>query len=151
MSDHALHDTLARTAGPPTVLIVSDSYLGPTLAAEFEPDDEVRLVTDDAAIAARTPDDVGTTVGDVTAVDTLDAGGDADAAIVGLRTDRETLLVTQLLRVRFDIETTVVVLNNPDRHDAMSDVATSVVFGPECLSAALRRTVRPTTAETGDR
>ena len=150
MQERTLDDTLARTSGPPTVLIVSDSYLGSTLAAEFESRD-VRLVTNDSGVAAQAPDHVDTTVGDVTALETLEAAEGADAAIVGLTTDRKTLLVTQLLRTRFDPDATVVVLNNPERHDAMSDVATTVVSGPDCLSTALHRTIQPTPTEATDR
>ncbi len=35
MPEDALHNTLARTAGPPTVLIVSDSHLGSTPVASI--------------------------------------------------------------------------------------------------------------------
>lgn len=142
---------LARTSGPPTVLIVSDSYLGSALAAEFDPRDDVRLVTTDSRVAAQAPDHADTTVGDVTALETLAAAEGTDAAVVGLTTDRKTLLVTQLLRAHFDIDATVVVLNNPERHDAMSDVATTVVSGPDCLSTALHRTIQPTPTEAADR
>lgn len=144
-------DTLARTAGPPALFVVSDSYLGPALVAGFEPRDDTRLVTHDAAIAAQAPDDVDVTVGDVTAVDTLDGAAEAEVAVIALRTDRETLLVTQLLRTRFEVAETVVVLNNPERRDTLSDIATTVVSGPECLSAELRETLRPTAAETEPR
>jgi Trk K+ transport system NAD-binding subunit len=151
MTQDTLSDALARTAGPPAVLVVSDSYLGSTLVSGFEPRDDVRLVTTDAAIAAQAPDDVDVTVGEVTAIDTLDGAATADVAVIGLRTDRKTLLVTQLLRTQFDLEEVVVVLNNPDRRDTLSAVATTVVSGPECLSAELRQTLPSTRAEERDR
>jgi Trk K+ transport system NAD-binding subunit len=150
MTQDPFPDTLARTAGPPALLVVSDSYLGPTLLSEIQPRDGMRLVTHDAGIAARAPTDVDVTVGDVTAVDTLERAADVDAAVVSLRTDRETLLVTQLLRTRFDIGDVLVVLNDPEHRDTLSDVATVVVSGPETLSTELRRTIS-TAAEPHDR
>jgi len=151
MTQDTSPDTLARPAGPPVGLVVSDSYLGPALISGFEPRDDVRLVTGDPAIAARAPDDVDVTVGDVTAVDTLEGAVENDTAVVGLRTDRETLLVTQLLRTRFDVDEVVVVVNHPERRDALLDVATDVVSGPDCLSAALRRRIEPAAAGTPGR
>ena len=150
MTQNPFPDTLARTAGPPALLVVSDSYLGPTLLSEIEPRDGTRLVTHDDGIAARAPDDVGVSVGDVTAVDTLEAAADVDAAVVSLRTDRETLLVTQLLRTRFDIEEVLVVLNDPEHRATLSDVATVIVSGPETISTELQRTIS-TATEPHDR
>ena len=145
MTQDPFPNVLDRTAGPPALLVVSDSYLGPTLLSEIEPQDRMQLVTHDAGIAARAPDDVGVTVGDVTATDTLEAAADADAAVVSRRTDREALLVTQLLRTRFDIGEVLVVLNDPEHRDTLSDVATVIVSGPETLSTELRRTISTTT------
>lgn len=143
-SPHAL----ARTAGPPGLLIVSDWYLGSTLAAEFDSTDDVTLVASDELIAARAPDYITTVVGDVTMSTTLErADADAvDMAAIGVRADSETLLVAQLLKTRFGVETTVAVGQDPTRHDAISDVATAVVSGSDCLASALQRELNPAAA-----
>jgi Trk K+ transport system NAD-binding subunit len=148
-SPHAL----ARTAGPLGLLIVSDWCLGPTLAAEFDSTDDVTLVAPDELMAARAPDHTATVVGDLTMSSTLErAGADAvDTAAVGVRTDSATLLVAQLLRTRFGVETTIVVGQDPTRHDAISDIATAVVSGPECLASALQRELTPAATGSADR
>ena len=150
MTQDPFPNVLDRTAGPPALLVVSDSYLGPTLLSEIEPQDRMQLVTHDAGIAARAPDDVGVTVGDVTATDTLEAAADADAAVVSLRTDREALLVTQLLRTRFDIGEVLVVLNDPEHRDTPDAAVSSLRTDRETLPTELRRTVS-TASEPHDR
>lgn len=91
MTQDRFPDTLARTAGPPVLAVVSDSHPGPTLLSEIQPRDRMRLVAHDAGIAARAPADVDVTVGEVTLVDARERAADTDAAVGSLRTDRETL------------------------------------------------------------
>ncbi|MBX0294321.1 NAD-binding protein [Haloarcula nitratireducens] len=136
-----LQDTLARTAGPPTLLVVSDSHAGPMLASAFEPTADVRLVTDHRSAAGQLLDGTQVTVGDVTSLETLADAVDADAAVVALRRDRRAVLVTQLLRTHFDLETVVAVLNDPQRREAVEDIATTVVCGSTLLATELRREI----------
>jgi len=137
----SLRETLARAAGPPSLLVVSDSHVGSTLAESFTADADVRLVTDSASVARDAPGDVGVTVGDVTALRTFEDVSDTTAAVVALRTDRQTLLLTQLLRTHFDIDPLVVLLNDPSRREAIEGVASAVVCGSATLSTALQRQV----------
>jgi len=143
-----LTDTLGRSPASPSLLVVTDSYVGSTLAADVDATGDVHLVTDRAGVAARTPDGVRTTVGDVTDGETLAAGAGAAVAVVALRRDRRALLVTQLLRTRFETGSLVVLLNDPQRRAAVADIATTVVCGTTCLSAALGAAVEQTLSES---
>ncbi len=111
------------------------------LASAFEPTADVRLVTDHRSAAGQSPDGVQVTVGDVTSLEALADAADADAAVVALRWDRQAVLITQLLRTRFDLETVIVVLNDPQRREAVEDIATTLVCGSTLLATELRREI----------
>jgi len=144
-----LTETLARSSTAPRLLVVSDTYAGATLAADFDAAADVTLVTDRDAVAAATPAGIRTVVGDVTALGTL-APADADeatVAVLALGSDRRTLLVRQLLRTRFGVEDIVALLNDPERRELFADVGTTVVCGSTALSAALGDAVERTLPE----
>lgn len=143
-----LEDRLARSPAPPPLLVVSDSHVGSTLATEFATVADVTLLADSDSIASRAPDDVRTIVGDVTDRDTL-AAADGGVAVVALRRDRRALLVAQLLRTH-GVEDVVLLLNDPERHDAVAGVATAVVCASSCLSAALGDAVERTLPERAE-
>ena len=143
-----LTDRLTGSSTVPSLLVVSDSHVGATLAADLDVA-AVTVVTDRDAVAAVAPDGVRTVVGDVTTLKTF-AAADADeatVAVLALDHDRRTLLVRQLLRTRFDVEDVVVVLNDPERRVALTDASTSIVCGPTCLAAALGDAVERTLPE----
>jgi len=104
-----LADKLADSS--PSLLVVSDSFVGSLLANDFDAKGDAHLVTDREGVASRVSDSVQTTVGNLTGPHTLGAAADADIAVIDLQQDRQTLLVAQLLRTRFDINSLVVVLN----------------------------------------
>ncbi len=130
-----LKDTLDRSPTVPSLLVVTDTHAGSTLATEVAATADVTLLADSERVAARTPDGVRAIVGDVTDRTTLTAA-DATVAVVALRRDRRALLVAQLLRTS-GVDDIVLLLNDPERYDAVTDVATAVVCGSSCLSAAL--------------
>ncbi|WP_262180340.1 NAD-binding protein [Haloarcula laminariae] len=134
----------------PSLLVVTDSYVGTTLAADYESVADVGLVTDSERVAKRAPDGVRTDVGDLTAPETLAAGSEATVAVVAVGRDRRALLVTQLLRTQFDIGSVVVLLNDPERHDVVDDVATHVVCGSSCLSGELGAALEQTLPEPSE-
>ena len=140
----SLRDMLARDTGPPRLLIISDSHVGSALASAFDTDVDARLVTDHEGVAETVRDDVDVTVGDLTALETLREADDATAAVVALRRDRQAILVTQLLRAHLDIEEIVVLLNDPQRREAIEDVAAAVVCGSTHLATELQRAVETT-------
>ena len=138
-----LEDALADSSAP-SLLVVTDSYVGSTLVADFESVADVGLVTDSERVAERAPDGVRTDVDDLTTPGTLAVGAEATVAVVALGRDRQALLVTQLLRTRFDVGAVVVLLDDPERHD-VNDAATHVVCGSSRpsgeLGDALERTL----------
>lgn len=50
----------------PTLLVVSNSYVGPTTIAELDSTVDVHLATGDSDLAGKVPDTTPVTVGDVT-------------------------------------------------------------------------------------
>jgi len=143
-----LPDRLTSESTAPSLLVVSDSRVGATLAADIDAID-IHLVADCESDVARVPDAVRTTVGDVTTLETL-ATADADeatAAVLALGSDRRALLVAQLLRTRFGVDDVVALLNDPERHDALTDTGVTVVCASSCLAAALGDAVQTTLSE----
>ena len=141
-----LTDTLARSSTAPSLLVVSDTYVGSALAADFDAVADLALATDRQAVATAAPDGVRTVVGDLTTVETLAAVSDATVAVLALSRDRRTLLVAQLLRTRFGVDDVVVLLNDPDRGDVFAETAT-VVCGTTRLADALGDAVERTLSE----
>jgi len=144
---NSLENTLARSSTAPALLVVTDSHVGSTLAADFDATVDVSLLTDRESVAAQAPDSVRTVIGDMTDNETLASVSSAAVAVVALRRDRQALLVTQLLRTRFGIESVVVLLNDPRRHEAVAELATDVVCRSTCLSVELRDAIEQTLPE----
>jgi len=144
-----LPDRITGSSTARSLLVVSDTHVGSALAADFDGAAGVTLVTDRDAVATAAPDGVRTIVGDVTTRDVLSAV-DADEttiALLALESDRQTLLVRQLLRTRFGVEDVVVLLNDPGRRAALADATTTVICGSTCLAAALGEAVERTLPE----
>jgi Trk K+ transport system NAD-binding subunit len=131
-----LGDTSDRPSNEMSLLVVSDSHVGSLLATDIG-SARVHLITDTTTVAAQAPDSVQTTVGTVTSTETLRIGADATAAVIALRRDREALPVAQLVRTRFEIDDLLVLIDDPHRHDAFDDLATTTVCASACLSAEL--------------
>jgi len=135
-----LSDALADTSDDGTLLVVSDSHVGSSLAAELASRTDVHLLTDHDGVAGQAPDAVQVTVGDLRSPETLATATGATAAVVALRRDRAAVLVTQLLRTHLGLEDIVTVINDPQRHDAFDGLARTTVCGSSVLAAELRRT-----------
>ncbi|QIO22132.1 NAD-binding protein [Haloarcula sp. JP-L23] len=145
MSRQKLRDTLARERGPPSVLVVTDRFVGAEIAGELTAIATVGVVTDAESVANR-EDGTTPTVGDVTAVETLAAADatDADGAVVALTCDRRTMLVAQLLRARFGVSQVTVLVDDPDLCNSFDDIATATVSEAPVLAAETRRRFEPT-------
>lgn len=132
--------TLDGPAGPPRILLVGDSHAVAVAATELASEADVCLVTDHEGVAGRT-DDIDVTVGDVTDIETLAAAdaAAADSALIALEPDRKTLLVAQLLRARFDVESTTVLVDDPRLREAFEPVASTIVAGGTVLARELCR------------
>jgi Trk K+ transport system NAD-binding subunit len=136
VSERTLRDRLSGEQDRPTVLVVTDRFAGAVIAAELAPTATVGIVTDTDPIADRAGD-VDATVGEPTAVETLDAASAADTAnaIVALRSDRRALLAAQLLRTRFGLDHVVVLIDDPALEDAFEGIATATVPEGSVLAA----------------
>jgi Trk K+ transport system NAD-binding subunit len=131
---------------PPSVLVISDSHVGSEVVRTLDRDADTCLVTDHDGVAGQTPDDIRVVVGDGRKRTVLrDAGAETtDIALVSMRTDHGSFLVTQLLRTQFDIDTVVAVLNDPQNVPVFESVGSTVICGASVLATELERTVETT-------
>ena len=128
-----LEDTIDCSSADASLLIVSDSYVGPLPASHIDTRETFR-VTDTTRVAAQTRDSVQTAVTDMTATETIDAVTDAPVTVVALQRDQQTLLVAQRLRTQFEVDAIVILLNDPERREAFDHVATSIACVSTCRS-----------------
>ncbi|WP_241432598.1 NAD-binding protein [Haloarcula marismortui] len=131
---------------PPSVLVISDRHVGSEVVTTLDRSTNVCLVTDHDGVAGQTPDDTRVVVGDGRERAVLrDAGAQTtDVALISMQTDHGAFLVTQLLRTQFDVETVVVVLNDPQHRPAFESVASEVVCSSQVLATELERAVATT-------
>ncbi|WP_371727506.1 NAD-binding protein [Haloarcula sp. CBA1122] len=128
---------------PPSVLVISDRHVGSEVVTALDRGIDACLVTDHDGVAGQTPDDTRVVVGDGRERTVLqDAGAQTtDVALVSMQTDHGSFLVTQLLRTQFDVETVVVVLNDPQNRPAFESAGSTVICGSRVLATELERSV----------
>lgn len=138
-----LRERVDDDVDPPSVLVISDCHVGSEVVRTLHRAANACLVTDHDGVAGQTPEDISVVVGDGRDGAVLrDAGAEqTDLALVSMRTDHCALLVTQLLRTRFDVETVVVVLNDPQNRAAFEPVASTVICGSRVLATELQGAV----------
>ena len=131
---------------PTTVLIVSNSPVGPSVISGIRSDADVRLITDSSTLAERVPGDTTVSIGPATDFATLDRVGadEVEVAIVALRSDRKTLLTTQKLRAQFDVEHVIALTTDPDIHGAIDDVVSVAICQSELLASELHGAIETT-------
>lgn len=141
-----LRERVDDDVDPPSVLVISDCHVGSEVVTTFSRGANACLVTDHDGVAGQTPDDTRVVVGDGRDRAVLrDAGADTtDIALVSMQADHGALLVTQLLRTQFDVETVVVVLNDPQHRPVFESIASEVVCGSQVLATELERAVETT-------
>lgn len=141
-----LRERVDDDVDPPSVLVISDRHVGSAVVTTFSRDADPCLVTDHDGVAGQAPDDTRVVVGDGRKRAVLrDAGAETtDIALVSMQTDHGAFLVTQLLRTQFDVETVVVVLNDPQHRSAFESVATEVICSSQVLATELERAVETT-------
>ncbi|EMA15787.1 TrkA family protein [Haloarcula quadrata] len=142
----ALRERVDDDIDPPSVLVISDRHVGSEVVTTLDRSTNVCLVTDHDGVAGQTPDDTRVVVGDGRERAVLrDAGAQTtDVALISMQTDHGAFLVTQLLRTQFDVETVVVVLNDPQHRPAFESVASEVVCSSQVLATELERAVATT-------
>ena len=123
-----LQDTFERTGGAPSVLVATDRFVGSSIATRLSERANVSAVSDAETVADRANVSAAT-VGDVIDGETLAAANaeDADLAIVALTCDRQTMLVAQLLRVRFGVDHVTVLVDDPELCEVFDGIATAAV------------------------
>ncbi|EMA17125.1 Trk potassium uptake system protein [Haloarcula amylolytica JCM 13557] len=136
---------------PPSVLVISDCHVGSEVVTTLDRGTDACLVTDHDGVAGQTPDDTRVVVGDGRERAVLqDAGAETtDVALISMQTDHGAFLVTQLLRTQFDVETVVVVLNDPQHRSAFESAGSTVICGSRILATELERAVE-TTLQTAE-
>jgi len=94
----------------------------------------VRLVEDSPPRS-----EIPVTSGDPADVELLEAAGIADAStvIVATGSDPRNLLIAQLVRARFDVPRTLVLVNSPSRLDTFQEAGHEPVCATTVLSEAL--------------
>jgi len=142
----SLRERVDGDVDPPSVLVISNRHVGSEVVTTLDRDANACLVTDHDGVAGQTPDDTRVVVGDGRERAVLRDGGaeTTDIALVSMQTDRSAFLVTQLLRTQFDVETVVVVLNDPQHRSAFESVASEVVCSSQILATELERAVETT-------
>ncbi|AAV46565.1 potassium transporter [Haloarcula sp. JP-Z28] len=142
----ALRERVDDDIDPPSVLVISDRHVGSEVVTTLDRSTNVCLVTDHDGVAGQTPDDTRVVVGDGRERAVLrDAGAQTtDIALISMQADHGAFLVTQLLRTQFDVETVVVVLNDPQHRPAFESVASEVVCSSQVLATELERAVATT-------
>ena len=143
---NALRTRVDDDIDPPSVLVISDSYVGSSVVTALKQTADTCLVTDQDGVAMRAPEGVRVVVGDEIRRALLNdaSADDADAAVISMRTDHSNLLMTQLLRTEFDTDRVVVLLNDTQCSPAFEDIASALVCRSSVLATELERTLETT-------
>ncbi|NHN41932.1 potassium transporter [Halorubellus sp. JP-L1] len=137
---------------PMRVIVVGGGKVGRALAERLEDRGEnVVLVEDDEVVVERARD-AGFTVhdGDGTSTDVLRDAGAENAKIVVAATgdDDANLLVAQLAKSKFDVETVLARANQPDNVEAFEDVGVRTISSTMATAWALDNQIeRPALAD----
>jgi len=136
---------------PMRVLVIGGGTVGRSLAERLEDRGEnVVLIEHDEAIVERARNDGHTVhIGDGTDVDTLTSAGAGNARIVVAATgdDDVNLLVAQLARSKFDVETVLARANNPDNVEAFEELGVRTISATDATAWALDNAIeRPALA-----
>ena len=134
----ARHIAEALDVIPMRVLVVGGGRVGRALAERLEDRGEEVVIIDNNSQAVREARNEGFTVrhGDGTDVDVLRAAGGENAKVIAPATgdDDVNLLVAQLAKSRFDVETVIARVNQPANVDAFEDLDIEAV--PTGMSVA---------------
>jgi Trk K+ transport system NAD-binding subunit len=136
-----LKSTLARGTAGPDVRDPAEHYVlggGPVaelVARRLSDDGHTVAIVDESYAAA----DLRGHKGDPTDVETLKAAGLSAAATVFVATgeDHRNLLIAQLVRAHFDVASTVVLVNHPDRFESIAAAGHQTICASSALADAL--------------
>ncbi|MFB6106683.1 MAG: cation:proton antiporter [Halobacteriaceae archaeon] len=136
---------------PMRVLIIGGGKVGRALATRLEDRGEnVVIVEQDEAVVERARNEGFTVhIGDGTDTDELRSAGGENAKIVVAATgdDDVNLLVAQLAKSKFDVETVIARANNPDNVDAFEDLGVRTISSTQATAWAIDNVIeRPAMA-----
>ena len=115
--------------------VLGGEHLGSAVADRLRADGHSVCVVDESHDRSHVPGVRGDP-SDVRALEAADVGS-ATTAVVCTGSDRRNLLVAQLVRAHFDVETVVVLANDPDRIDLFTEAGHAPVCATSVLSDAL--------------
>ncbi|MEF8877928.1 MAG: cation:proton antiporter [Haloarculaceae archaeon] len=126
---------------PMRVIIVGGGQVGRALADRLEDRGEnvVIVENDETQVEVVRNDGHTTHIGDGTDTDVLRSAGADNARIVVAATgdDDANLLVAQLAKSKFDVETVLARANNPDNVDAFEDLGVRTISAADATAQAL--------------
>ncbi|ELZ54085.1 MULTISPECIES: cation:proton antiporter [Halorubrum] len=126
---------------PMRVIIVGGGQVGHALAERLEDRGEnvVIIENDEATVESLRNDGFATVIGDGTDTDVLREGGASNAKIVVAATgdDDANLLVAQLSKTKFDVDTVLAKANNSGNVDAFEDLGVRTISGAMAAAWAL--------------
>lgn len=123
-------------SGDQSALVVGGGHIGRTVASHLNDEYNVTFVSRNQQVVQRSARG-GVTAYHVKKIDAntlreVDAE-DASLAVVASPDDGATLLITQLLRARFDVENVVIRVDNRENLDSFDDLDVETVCVPDLL------------------
>lgn len=130
------------------ILIIGGGFVGRTLAARFEDDDEtVVFLDEERQIVERACnsgiDAVETIINDIELPQNDDIDRGAVVVVAAMDRDSANLLVIQLLRVRFDVDHVIAKINDPRNRSSFEDLDIETVCSTKILVNELCETITP--------
>lgn len=118
-----------------TQYVLAGGHVGTAIAERLQSAGHRVAVIDESYDSEQIPGYAG----DPSDTDILSQSGvaTASAVIVAARSDRQSLLIAQLVRTEFDVPRIIAFVNRPDRRPLFADVG----HEPFCVTTALSETV----------
>ncbi|MFB6252547.1 MAG: NAD-binding protein [Halobellus sp.] len=122
-------------AAAATHYILGGDHVGVAIAERLRTEGQRVVIVDEPS----PPEGIPGVTGDPAAAEVLAEAGieDASTVIVATSRDRRNLLIAQLVRVRFDVQRVLALVNDPSRRTAFADAG----HEPLCVTTVLSEAV----------